>query len=557
MSRRCAETKAAAAWQSAATIGRGTVARQGSRAQGSEPVRTAELIAALCLATDLGMGFPFEHGLQTTLIAMRLANKLDIDRYSASQTYYACLLSHASCTTEAHVAAEVFGGSLTTNFNPLMYGSAREGLTGMLRALPDPGSPALMRAMQTARRLPRAARQLRPALSAGCEVAGMLAEQLGAPPSVPGLLAHLTERWDGKGPLRRAKGEQIPLPMRIVHVATDAAFQRLVGGVEHAVRLVRQRAGHAFDPEVAACVVEGAGEILALDERASAWEQVLALEPPPPLVLEAVAIDRALAAMGNFADLISPSLAGHAAGVAELAAGAAQHCGIEEVGVTAIRRAGLVHDLGRVAVHPRVWQKPGPLSADEWEQVRLHPYQTERVLSRSAFLAALAPIAGGHHERLDGSGYHRGCVGAVLTMPARVLAAADAYHAMTEPRPRRQALTPEQAAKTLSQEASPGRLDPDAVAAVLEAAGQRVPRLERPAGLTEREAEVVGMLARGLQTKQVARALGISIKTADRHIQNAYGKLGVSTRAAAALFAMEHGLVAWGELPIGRPKARS
>jgi HD-GYP domain-containing protein (c-di-GMP phosphodiesterase class II) len=533
------------------------VARQASPAQGSEPVRTAELIAALCLATDLGMAFPFEHGLHTTLIAMRLADKLGIDRQRASQTYYACLLSHASCTTEAHVAAEVFGGSLTTNLNPVMYGSEREVLTGMLRALPDPESPALLRTVQTARRLPRMAREMRPALSAACEVAGMLAEQLGAPPSVPGLLAHLTERWDGKGPLRRAKGTQIPLPMRIVHVATDAAFQRLVGGVDHAVRLVRERAGHAFDPEVAACVVDEGKDILALDEGASAWEEVLALEPPPPLVLEQAAIDRALAAMGNFADLTSPSLAGHAAGVAELAAAAARHCGIDAVGVTAIRRAGLVHDLGRVAVHPRIWQKPGPLSADDWEQVRLHPYHTERVLSRSGLLAALAPIAGLHHERLDGSGYHRGCVGAALPMPARLLAAADAYHAMTEPRPRRQALTPEQAAMTLGQEASAGRLDPDAVAAMLEAAGQRAPRLARPAGLTEREAEVIGLLARGLQTKQIARALGISIKTADRHIQNAYGKLGVSTRAAAALVAMEHGLVAWGELPMGRPKARS
>jgi HD domain len=249
------------------------MARQGSRAQGSERVRTAELIAALCLATDLGMAFPFEHGLHTTLIAMRLANKLGIDQQSASQTYYGCLLCHASCTTEAHVAAEVFGGSLTTNINPVMYGSAREILTGMLRALPDPGSPAPLRAVQTARRLPRAARQLRPALSAGCEVAGRLAEQVGAPPSVPGLLAHLTERWDGKGPLRRAKGEQIPLPMRIVHVATDAALQWRVGGVEHAVRLMGERAGHAFDPQVAACVVDGGGEILALDDSASVWER--------------------------------------------------------------------------------------------------------------------------------------------------------------------------------------------------------------------------------------------------------------------------------------------
>jgi HD-GYP domain-containing protein (c-di-GMP phosphodiesterase class II) len=189
--------------------------------------------------------------------------------------------------------------------------------------------------------------------------------------------------------------------------------------------------------------------------------------------------------------------------------------------------------------------------------VRLHPYYTERVLARSEFLAALAPVAGAHHERLDGSGYHRGVTGATLTLAARVLAAADAYCAMTSPRPYREAIPPEQAADELARETSVGRLDADTVTAVVDAAGQKVPRLERPAGLTEREASVVGMLARGLQTKEIAGALGISVKTADRHIQNAYRKIGVSTRAAATLFAMEHGLVAWGELPIARPAARS
>jgi HD-GYP domain-containing protein (c-di-GMP phosphodiesterase class II) len=524
---------------------------------GIERVRTAELIATLCLATDLGMGFPFEHGLQTTLIAMRLADRLGVDRGTASQTYYACLLSHAGCTTEAHTAAEVFGGSMTASFNPVKYGSTPEVLMGLLRALPDPGSPAFVRAFQAARRLPRMAMEQRSAIAAICEVAGMLADRLGAPPSVPGLLAHLTERWDGRGPLRRAKGEQIPLPMRIVHVAMDAALQRSLGGAEHAVRLVRERSGHAFDPQVAACIVEAAAETLALDDSASAWEDLLALEPPPPLVLAGEEIGRGLAAMGSFADLVSPYLSSHSAGVAELAGAAARHCRLGAAGVTAIRRAGLVHDLGRVAVHPRIWQKPGPLSADEWEQVRLHPYHTERVVSHSPFLSALSPIAGAHHERLDGSGYHRAASGPELGFPARLLAAADAYHAMTEPRAHRRPLSPERAARTLAEEASAGRLDPDAVGAVVETAGHAAPRLERPAGLTEREAQVVAMLARGHQTKQVARALGISVKTADRHIQNAYRKLGVSSRAAATLFAMEHGLVAWGELPIVPPPARS
>ena len=177
------------------------------------------------------------------------------------------------------------------------------------------------------------------------------------------------------------------------------------------------------------------------------------------------------------------------------------------------------------------------------------------MLARSAFLAALAPVAGAHHERLDGSGYHRAAGGAELPASRAPARGRRRIHAMTEPRPHRQAIAPERAAEILGEEAGAGRLDADAVTAVVEAAGRRAPRVERPAGLTEREAEVIGMLARGLQTKQVARALGISVKTADHHVQNAYRKIGVSTRAAATLFAMEHGLVAWGELPMARPTA--
>jgi HD-GYP domain-containing protein (c-di-GMP phosphodiesterase class II) len=434
-----------------------------------------------------------------------------------------------------------------------MYGSPREVLTGLIRALPDAGSVGPVRAVQVARRFPRMALETRPHLSAACEVAGMLAARLGLPRSVPVLLAHLIERWDGHGPLRRAKGEEIPLPMRIVHLAVDAAFQRLLGGQERVVRLAHERAGHAFDPHVVACLAGDAERILALEAHASVWEEALACEPHPTLWLEGEALDRGVAAMGSFADLISPYLSGHSAGVAELAAGAAGRCRVDAAGVVALRRAALVHDLGRVAVDARIWQKRGPLTADELEQVRLHPYHSERVLSRSGFLAGLARVAGAHHERLDGSGYHRGVVGAELALPARLLAAADSYHAMTEPRPHREPVAPDRAAGILGEHASAGRLDADAVTAVVESAGQRVPRIERPAGLTEREAEVVSMLARGLQTKQVARALGISTKTADRHVQNAYRKIGVSSRAAATLFAMEHGLLAWGELPIGRP----
>ncbi len=211
--------------------------------------------------------------------------------------------------------------------------------------------------------------------------------------------------------------------------------------------------------------------------------------------------------------------------------------------MVAIRRAASVHDIGRIATPVSVWHRSGPLTPDDWEQVRLHAYHSERVLLRAPALASLAPMAGAHHERLDGSGYHRGTPAAGQPAAVRLLAAVDAYHAMTEPRPHREAMPAARAAEALAEESRAGCLDADLVAAVLETAGQPAPRIERPAGLTEREAEVVGLLARGLQTKQIAADLGISPKTADHHIQNAYAKMGVSTRAAAALFAMEHGLV--------------
>lgn len=520
-------------------------------------VRVAEVIAALSLATDLGVGLPLEHGLRSTLLAMRIGDRLGVDAETASQTYYGCLLFYVGCTADAEVTAELFDeGALVTHFHPVMFGSRAQTLAGIVRAVAPPGNGLPMRAVQVVSRLPRAVRGHQRHLAALCEVAQMLTDRLGLPPTVRELFVQLTERWDGKGEPGRLRGEEIPLPLRIVHVARDAAFQCLLGGEDYAAEVIRERAGHAFDPLIASLVADEAHELLALDANASAWDETLATEPAPQLVLQGQAIDQALAAMGDFADLLSPYLVGHSAGVAELAAAAAQRCSLPAADLVAVRRAGLVHDLGRVAVPARIWQKAAPLTPDEWEQVRLHAYHTERILCRSPFLAALVPAATAHHERLDGAGYHRRATAADLRPPARLLAAADAYHAMTQPRPYREALSPQQAAEVLGQQAHEGRLDAASVAAVLEAAGHAAPRVTRPAGLTDREAQVVALLARGLQTKQVARALGISAKTADRHVQNAYGKIGVSTRAAAALFAMEHGLATWGEVPIVSPPSR-
>lgn len=373
----------------------------------------------------------------------------------------------------------------------------------------------------------------------------MLTDSLGLSSAVSQLFRYESERWDGKGLPGDVGEDGIPLPVRIVHVARDAAFQRLLGDEEFVAGVVGRRAGAAFDPTIARLVARDPGDIVAMGSNASLWEQILAYEPRPWLMLEGEGIDLALAAMGHFSDLATPHLVGHSGGVAALASAGARVLGFDRGERATVRRAALVHDLGRVAVPVRIWEKTGPLTADDWEKVRLHAYHTERVLVRSPFLAGLATVAGLHHERLDGSGYHRGVAAASLDPMARLVAAADAYQAMTEPRPHRQALSPGDAADALTVEARAGRLASEAVTALLAAAGHPSPSIERPAGLTERELEVVRLLARGLQTKQVARTFGISVKTADFHIQNAYRKMGVSTRAGATLFAMQHGLATW------------
>jgi HD-GYP domain-containing protein (c-di-GMP phosphodiesterase class II) len=308
--------------------------------------------------------------------------------------------------------------------------------------------------------------------------------------------------------------------------------------------VARERSGGQFDPELVDCFCDRAGELLASLDATTGWGAVIDAEPGLRQTLSGVELDAALEAVADFADLKSPYTMGHSRAVADLAAEAGRLFGVPEDGVRTVRRAGLVHDLGRLGVSNAIWDKRGPLSAFERERVRLHPYLTERMLSESAVLAPLGALASQHHERLDGSGYPRGLKANMLPPPVRILAVADVYRAMLEPRPHRDPRSAADAAHEVRAEARSGRLDGDAVEAVLRAAGhERSRRPERPAGLTTREVEILRLVARGMLNKEIARRLQISPKTVSNHVEHIYAKIGVSSRAAAGLFATEHGLL--------------
>ena len=174
------------------------------------------------------------------------------------------------------------------------------------------------------------------------------------------------------------------------------------------------------------------------------------------------------------------------------------------------------------------------------------PYYTERVLARSPALGKLGALAALHHERLDGSGYLRGTPASLLPVGARILAAADVYQALTEPRPHRPALAPDAAAEVVRGEVRRGRLDGASAEAVLASAGHRARAARRgwPAGLSEREVEVLRLLARGHANRQIAARLSVSPRTVDHHVEHIFDKVGCSTRAAATFFAMQHDLLA-------------
>jgi HD-GYP domain-containing protein (c-di-GMP phosphodiesterase class II) len=365
------------------------------------------------------------------------------------------------CTAESHLDAEFWGDEVRARreITPALLGSPAELFATAVRNLE--ATSDTLRAGEAPRSAPLMRDRMSGWAEGHCEVSAMLAERLALGIGVKEALTHLYERWDGNGFPGRIRGEEVPLPVRVMQVAHDADLYA-PQGLERAVEVVRERAGHGLDPSVADAFLKTASESLAAVEAPSIWEALLAAEPGRRPVLAPGALDIGLGAIADFTDMKSPYFGGHSAGVARLAGEAATRLGLSESDRDLARRAGLVHDVGRVAVPSLIWGKPDVLTRDELERVRLHPYQTERVLASSALLAPIGRAASLHHERLDGSGYHRGLSGVALTPVARLLAAADAYHAMTEPRPHRDALEPEQAAEALAAEVRQGRLDADA-----------------------------------------------------------------------------------------------
>jgi HD-GYP domain-containing protein (c-di-GMP phosphodiesterase class II) len=510
---------------------------------GSE-VRLAELVGSMSLATDLGLGQPMDHVLRSCVLGLRIAEDIGLDESERAVVYYVALLAWLGCHADAHEQSAWFGDDIELRADRHLAELVGPAMASFVVRHVGRGEPPLRRARMLGSLLVSGRGAVAAMETTHCLVAGLFAIRLGLDERVRDALQHVFERWDGKGTPSGLAREEIALPARIAVIADIVEAFRRVGGLEAAVEVARRRAGGHFDPALAAHVEANAETLLGDLGEATGWDAAIAAEPALARRMSGVELDAALAAIADFADLKSPYTTGHSRGVAERAAAAAMRAGLGEPAAAELRRAGMLHDVGRLGVSSSVWEKAARLSETEMERVRMHPYLTQRTFSRAPRLARLADVAATHHERLDGSGYPRGLAGGALSPEARILGAADAYQAMTEPRPHRAARTPEDAARELRREVTRGRLDRDAVDAVLGAAGHRVPRRrEGPAGLTHREVEVLVLLARGLSNKAIAERLVVSPKTVGHHVEHVYRKIGCSTRAAASLFAMQQGLL--------------
>jgi HD-GYP domain-containing protein (c-di-GMP phosphodiesterase class II) len=511
----------------------------------SAAVRSTELWAALSLATDLATGQPLGHGLRTSVLAVRLAELVDADEATAADAHALGLLHAIGSTADSHEVAIRYGDDIAARADLARIdpSSSRELLGFALRQAGVGTSPPV-RIARVVETVAAGASRQREGFAAQCEVAERLAGGLGAAPGARRGLRFAFARWDGKGFPAGAAGESIPPAARLLHVARDADVFFAVGGVEATTSVLGARAGAAYEPRLAERFTASAAELFAGFDESLAWNLALAAEPGDVRTLAADELDEACRAAGDLADLKSPYTLGHARAVAALAETAARGLGFAEAEIANVRRAALLADLGRVGVSTAIWDKPRSLGEREWERVRLHPYFTERALSPSAGLAAIGEVASCHQERLDGSGYHRGLAASEQPMAARVLAAADAFAAMVEPRPHRPALSPEAAARELGGEVRDERIDRDAARAVLAATGGRAARGgERPAGLDDRDAQVLRLAARGGTNRAIAAELGLRPKDVEALVDEVYAKVGVASRPAAALFAVRHGLL--------------
>ncbi|HTT54150.1 MAG TPA: HD domain-containing phosphohydrolase [Streptosporangiaceae bacterium] len=431
-----------------------------------------ELAATLALAQDNAFGQPLESQLRSCLLAARLAGEMGLDADLRATVYWVALLRYLGCTGHAHEVAALFGDEIAIRAQTLVHDAANPAeVMRDVVAFATASRPAEERDQVIAAIHAGAREWAVNNFASGCEVADMLAQRLGFSRDVRDALRFTFERWNGQGFPDGASGADIPLAMRIVHLSHDMEAIGRLQSPGAAISAAGDRRDRTYDPALADVFAAHGADWFDELAKTDPWDAVLDLEPAPHWTLAGDQLENAVTVVADFIDLKSPYMAGHSRRCARLCHDAAIVLGFTDDARTTLRRAALVHDFGTTAIPNSIWDKPSPLTRAEFDRVELHPMLTEQMLRRSPALAELNPVAAAHHERGDGSGYHKRVPADAIDLGAGILAAADVYAGMTTDRADRPALSDQSAAGELRRLAAEGQIDRRATGAVLAAAG--------------------------------------------------------------------------------------
>jgi putative nucleotidyltransferase with HDIG domain len=447
----------------------------------------SEVLGALSFALDLTEGQPMGHSMRTCLIGMELAARFRLSLSESRDLYYSLLLKDVGCSSNSARVFELFGGDDRSAQHALRlvdWGNYFRAMSFSV-ALASPGASWFQRARRIASLARRGQSLATELVETRANRGGEIVMRLGFGRHVADALRSTDEHWDGTGQPRGLMGSEIPLLSRVISLSQVLEVFAMVDGPHAALGVASQRSRHWFDPTlVQGCVglEDKLAEWCALDEQ-GLRQAVRESEPGGAALLAGHGtLDRISYGFAEIVDAKSPYTASHSLRVTELALRIAARLGYGEHDLAELKRGALLHDIGKLSVPNSILDKPAPLSPDEWEVVRLHPYYTQRILEHIRGLEGLAFMAASHHERLDGRGYFRGLRGDQIPMGAQVLATADIYDALSAPRPYRPALPEEMALKLMERDRGVGLHGEclDALAEVL-AEGSEMGDLERAA----------------------------------------------------------------------------
>jgi putative nucleotidyltransferase with HDIG domain len=418
------------------------------------------VIGALSYALDIAEGEPPGHAVRSCLIGMRLAAELDLSPSERSDLFYALLLKDAGCSANANRMAALFAADdrvAKATSKLVDWTDKRAALKWSIRTV-APGA-GLRRRIQVLRGIRDEGEVTRKFMEARCDRGAEIARMLFLSEQTAAAIRSLDEHWDGRGMPDGLAGEEIPLAARILCLAQTVEVFHAAGGVQAAKAMARRRRGRWFDPALVDAFMRFCDDrdfwaaLRAPD--VSQWE-------PADLALvgDDARLDRIAQAFARVIDAKSPFTAQHSDNVAQIADGIAAVLEFDPVARRLLRRAALLHDIGKLAISNRILDKPGQLTDEEFRAIKTHPVHTLRILERAPCFAELADLAANHHEKLDGSGYPRSLGADDLDVPMRVLAVADVYEALTAARPYRGPLAPEDALAIIERDV-PHRLDPD------------------------------------------------------------------------------------------------